>query len=104
MALQENISLRPYNTFGVDARARYFFSVTTPQRLRPVVEEAPGGSPLFVLGGGSNVLFTRDFEGLVLKNDIMGRAVIEDGPDMVRVRAGGCLLYTSDAADDLQPV
>jgi UDP-N-acetylmuramate dehydrogenase len=89
MALQENISLRPYNTFGVDARARYFFSVTTPQRLRQVVEEAPGGSPLFVLGGGSNVLFTRDFEGLVLKNDIMGRAVIEDGPDMVRVRAGG---------------
>ena len=89
MALLENISLRPYNTFGVDAKAHYFFSVTTPQRLMPVVEEAPGGSPLLVLGGGSNVLFTRDFEGLVLKNDIMGRVVIEDGPDMVRVRAGG---------------
>jgi UDP-N-acetylmuramate dehydrogenase len=89
MSLQENISLRPYNTFGVDAKARYFFSVTAPQGLMPVVEEAPGELPLFVLGGGSNVLFTRDFEGLVLKNDIMGRAVIENGPDMVRVRAGG---------------
>jgi UDP-N-acetylmuramate dehydrogenase len=89
LSIQENISLKPYNTFGVDAKARYFLSVTTPQHLVAAMDSARDPSYQFVLGGGSNVLFTRDFEGLVLKNDIMGRVVLAESPDMVRVRAGG---------------
>jgi UDP-N-acetylmuramate dehydrogenase len=88
MSIQENISLKPYNTLGVDARARYFLAVTATDSLVKI-----GGTrndrPLLVLGGGSNILFTRDFEGIVLKNDIKGRAVIEQAEDDVRVRAGG---------------
>jgi UDP-N-acetylmuramate dehydrogenase len=88
MSIQENISLKPYNTLGVDARARYFLPVTATDDLAALGAPRNDG-PLLVLGGGSNILFTRDFEGVVLKNDIKGRAVIEQAEDDVRVRAGG---------------
>jgi UDP-N-acetylmuramate dehydrogenase len=88
MSIQENISLKPYNTLGVDARARYFLAVTATDSLAAI-----GGThndrPLLVLGVGSNILFTRDFEGIVLKNDLKGCAVLEQADDDVRVRAGG---------------
>jgi UDP-N-acetylmuramate dehydrogenase len=89
MLIQENKSLKPYNTFGVDATARYFLSVTAPEDLATAIGEDRGDRLLLVLGGGSNILFTRDFEGLVLKNDIQGLAVLEQDENDVRVRAGG---------------
>ena len=89
MPIQENKSLKPYNTLGVDARARYFLSVTAPDSLVAAIDSGHNDRPLLVLGGGSNILFTRDFEGLVLKNDIKGLAVLEQADDDVRVRAGG---------------
>ena len=88
MSIQENISLKPYNTLEVDARARYFLAVTAADRLA-AIGGTPNDRPLLVLGGGSNILFTRDFEGLVLKNDIKGLAVLEQADNDVWVRAGG---------------
>lgn len=89
MALNENVSLKSFNTFGVEARARYFWGVTAAERLPDALARLAPGLPLLVLGGGSNILFTRNFEGLVLKNSITGMAVLEDGRDQVKVRAGG---------------
>jgi len=89
MSIQENKSLKPYNTLGVDAKARYFLSVTAPDSLLAAIGEARNALPYLVLGGGSNILFTRDFEGLVLKNDIKGLAVLGQTDDDVHVRAGG---------------
>lgn len=89
MPIQENKSLKPYNTLGVAAKARYFLSVTTPGSLLAAIDEVRDDLSYLVLGGGSNILFTRDFEGLVLKNDIKGLAVLEQADDDVRVRAGG---------------
>lgn len=86
---QENISLRPFNTLAVDARARYFLAVQTADALASALAAMPSDRPLFVLGGGSNVLFTRDFEGLVVKNEMGGCAVLEEDGDEVRIRAGG---------------
>jgi UDP-N-acetylmuramate dehydrogenase len=78
--LEENVALRALNTFGVDARARYFVRVHSAADLA-LLEDDPRlrGVPRLVLGGGSNILFTRDVDGVVVKVDVRGlREVGED--------------------------
>ena len=89
MLIQENKSLKPYNTFGVDAQARYFLSVTAPEDLAAAISGDCNDRPVLVLGGGRNIIFTRDVEGLVLKNDIQGRVVLDQDESDVLLRAGG---------------
>ena len=77
--LEEHVSLRPYNTFGLEATARYFARFGSADELRqllalPVVQ----AGPRLVLGGGSNLLLTQDFAGVVLKNEIKGLEIIEE--------------------------
>ncbi|MEL6607119.1 MAG: UDP-N-acetylenolpyruvoylglucosamine reductase, partial [Bacteroidota bacterium] len=67
MLLQEHVSLKPFNTFGIDAEARYYLQVATVQTLRDFLEQAHLRSlPQLVLGGGSNILLLDDFKGVVL--------------------------------------
>lgn len=87
MQVQENISLRPYNTFGIDATARYFASFTGIEELEETVTLKPG-IPNLVLGGGSNILLTKNFDGLVLKNEIKGIAELHEDSEYVYVKAG----------------
>lgn len=70
----ENYALTPHTTFGLKARARYFFEFTETEDLQTFVSsnESWKNLPLFVLGGGSNVLFRDDFEGLVIHPNIPG--------------------------------
>lgn len=70
----ENYNLKPHNTFGVEAIARYFYEFTEPDDLETFVQanETWKDLPLFVLGGGSNVLLQKDFEGLILHPNIPG--------------------------------
>ncbi len=82
-----DVSLRPYNTFGIDARAAFFAEVASVDVLRAVLRQAP--SPWLVLGGGSNVLFTRDWPGTVVRNAIGGIEVVRHFAHRVWVRAGG---------------
>lgn len=72
--LQENISLRPFNTFGLEARARYFAVIESPQAAAAALQAgwAEKYGPLMILGGGSNVLFTRDWPGIIWLNRIQG--------------------------------
>ncbi len=71
--MQENFSLKPYNTFGVDAKARYFTEIHTVDALKEALNfSKDNGLPLLFLGGGSNVLFTRDFDGLVIQLNLKG--------------------------------
>ncbi|MGI4873571.1 MAG: UDP-N-acetylmuramate dehydrogenase [Janthinobacterium lividum] len=106
MPLEENVSLRPYNTFGLDVQARYFARFASADELRqllalPLVQ----AGPRLVLGGGSNLLLTQDFAGVVLKNEIKGLEIIteEAGPHAALVRAGAgeswhaLVAYTLDA-------
>ena len=78
--LEENVSLRPYNTFGLDVRARYFARFASADELRQLLDrpEVQAADKL-VLGGGSNLLFTQDFAGVVLKNEIRGLEITELG-------------------------
>ncbi len=89
MQIQENISLRPYNSFGINAFARYFAVFSSVQELGALLEAKPiRNRPLLILGGGSNILLTRDFEGAVLKNEQKGIELIREDSDYCYVKAG----------------
>ncbi|HEY4287308.1 MAG TPA: UDP-N-acetylmuramate dehydrogenase [Puia sp.] len=85
-SITENISLKRYNTFGIDVSARYFSSFATEAQLTDLINMTP--APPLILGGGSNLLFTRDIDGLVLKNDIGGIDLVTEDEDYVYVKAG----------------
>ncbi|PIY11840.1 MAG: UDP-N-acetylenolpyruvoylglucosamine reductase [Flexibacter sp. CG_4_10_14_3_um_filter_32_15] len=70
----QNISLKPYNTFGIDCTAKNFIEVKTVDELLEVLKlvEQEKFPSIFILGGGSNILFLNDFDGLVIKNSIKG--------------------------------
>ncbi len=86
MQVQENIPLRSLNTFGIEANARYFARFSDRDQLAGLLESF-SGSPI-ILGGGSNMLFTRNIDGLVLKNDVMGIRELKEDNEHVFVQAG----------------
>lgn len=86
--MQNNISLKPYNTFGIDVNANRFSTFSSIDELKSVLTERKENEPLLILGGGSNVLLTKPFEGLVLKNEIQGFKIIEENEKEVVVEAG----------------
>ena len=88
--LKRDVSLRAFNTFGVEASAALFARVRSLEDLQRVLEDrSVANVPLLVLGGGSNVLFTQDFDGLVLKIEIPGVTREDDGVRwLVQVGAG----------------
>jgi UDP-N-acetylmuramate dehydrogenase len=85
--IQQNVSLVNYNTFGIDASARWFAEITTEEALVDLLRSDLPCQPLLVMGGGSNLLFTKDFDGLVLKISIPGIEREEREVDVL-VRAG----------------
>jgi len=90
MQILENISLRPYNTFGMDVKARYFSLFSSEDELTEILTSGlpSPASRLLILGGGSNILFTGDFDGLVLKNGIGGITELHEDGGYVYVKAG----------------
>ncbi len=89
MKILKNISLKPYNTFGIDVKASYFARIESFSQLKSLLQNPKFKLlPLLVLGGGSNVLLCDDFNGLVIKIDTKG---IEDlGNAIIKVQAGEC--------------
>lgn len=88
--IAENISLKPYNTFGLDATAKGLVTFSSQEELALVLSEAEKRNykNQLILGGGSNILLTGDFDGLVLKNEISGIKAVEEDADFVYVSAG----------------
>jgi UDP-N-acetylmuramate dehydrogenase len=87
--LRSNQSLRAFNTLGVDATARYFLTVDSPDLLPRIADEPQlRGVPRLVLGGGSNLLMTRDFDGLVLHVALRGVTELAPSEDAWRVQVG----------------
>ncbi len=88
--IEKDKSLKAYNTFGIEAIAPYFCQVTNIAELQEVLQlEEFRDKPILVMGGGSNLLFTRNPEGLVLLNRIGGIAIEKEDDDFVWVRVGG---------------
>ncbi len=89
MNIQHAVSLKPYNTFGIDVSAELFCEVSGTDELAAVLKQNQGAAKsLLIIGGGSNLLLTKDFKGLVIKNSIKGIQVIHEEEDYVLVRAG----------------
>ena len=87
--ITENVSLKSLNTFGVVSSSRWFAEVNSEDNLLELYQQKHFDKrPLLVLGGGSNLLFTRDFEGLTIRMNIKGINSRVDGDD-VFVTAGG---------------
>ena len=107
MQIHENFSLKPYNTFGIDVKARYFATFSTTEELTELITNSrltthdlrftahdsrltthDSRLTTFTLGGGSNILLTKNLDGLVLKNDVKGIKKIReddfDGDDCVQ--------------------
>ena len=86
----ENHSLKSYNTFGVDALAGYFFELTDPMDLMVFLQSNKTwkDEKIFILGGGSNVLFTGDFNGLVIHPNVPGINIVKEDPWNVWLEAG----------------
>jgi UDP-N-acetylmuramate dehydrogenase len=87
---QENISLKPYNTFGIDVNTAYFAEAKSESDLQEIFsDQIAKKHKLLVLGGGSNMLFTENFEGLVIKISIPGINYHITGNDAEVVAGGG---------------
>ena len=78
MNIQQNISLKPYNTFGIDVQAKHFASFQSIDELKELLNYKQNANHKLVLGGGSNILFTKNYDGLILKNDIKGIELIKE--------------------------
>ncbi|WP_457611084.1 UDP-N-acetylmuramate dehydrogenase [Lutibacter sp.] len=84
MSIQHNISLKEYNTFGIDVYAKQFVSINSVKEL---VEIIGLNSDIFLLGGGSNMLLTSDIEQLVIYLNLKGIIVNDTEKDIVYVTA-----------------
>jgi UDP-N-acetylmuramate dehydrogenase len=86
----ENVSLKSFNTFGVEARAAFVVRITHWEQLAQLDEPRLRDMPRLILGGGSNVLLTRDFDGVVVKLELRGCEEMETagGDWLLRVGAG----------------
>ena len=87
MHIQENISLKPYNTFGLNAHARHFVKVENIQDLKEALS-LDAYPDKFILGGGSNMLLTKDLDCLVIHVALKGIEVIDHQENEVFVKAG----------------
>ncbi len=89
MQVLQDVSLQPHNTFGIEASAHYWITITSTEQLQALLGDPLYQSvPRLVLGGGSNVLFTQDFEGLLIKIAIPGIEVAKEDEKQVWVRSG----------------
>ncbi|MCF0072545.1 UDP-N-acetylmuramate dehydrogenase [Dyadobacter sp. CY261] len=89
MQIQSNVSLRHLNTFGLDAHARYFINIHSVEELTTLLNDPEWKDfPKFILGGGSNILLTKDIEALVIHPEIRGIEIVEENEDSVVLKVG----------------
>lgn len=81
----ENIPLKQYNTFGIDVKAKHFVSVKRVEELKSVLS-LDAYPEKFILGGGSNMLFTKDVEALVIHLDLKNIEIVSEGENTVTVK------------------
>ena len=83
----ENVPLKDFNTFGIQSIAKRFARFKNVAELTKILQKR-NNDPLLIIGGGSNILFTQDFEGLVIRNEIKGFEITESNDEFVIVKSG----------------
>ena len=88
MKIEENISLKPFNTFCIEAKARYFVEVKTDAEIIELIkDDIFKFGKIQILNGGSNTLFASDFDGLVVKMATQGISLIDENDDHAFLKA-----------------
>lgn len=96
MQVHQNISLKQFNTFGIEAKAKLFADFSSLEKLQEILfytQQLMPNSSKLILGGGSNLLFTKDVDGLVLKNEIGGIETVKEDDEFVYLRAGAGVVW-----------
>ncbi|MEM8521548.1 UDP-N-acetylmuramate dehydrogenase [Flavobacterium sp. PL12] len=86
MEIQDQYSLKKHNTFGIEAKAKKFIAVHSIDELTQVLHQNKV-EKIFVLGGGSNMLLTKDIDALVIHIDLKGKKIIDENDDFVWVES-----------------
>ena len=87
--IKENYSLKNRNTFGIDVKAKYFATFNSEEELAYLLKsEIIQKEPLFILGGGSNILLTKNFDGLVFANEIKGTDIVSENENYTTIKVG----------------
>jgi UDP-N-acetylmuramate dehydrogenase len=85
--IEENINLKPFNTFGIAVNARFFSKVSTAEELLELTQTPEfKNEKHLILGGGSNILFKSDFDGLIIKTELKGIEVIDESDEVVIIK------------------
>jgi UDP-N-acetylmuramate dehydrogenase len=88
MRIFQNISLKPYNTFGIEAKASQFVELNTLEEVQVLCKTFNlSERKLLILGGGSNILLTKDFDGMAIKINLKGIQVLQSDEDTVLIEA-----------------
>jgi len=85
--LQRNVNLAPFTTFAVEAKTAYFASFTTIEELKKLLSEVKDRK-LLILGGGSNILFRNNFDGVTLHNKIQGISTVKEDENYIVLKVG----------------
>ena len=94
MKLIENYSLKNLNTFGIEASTKYFAEIFSEEELVELLsDDKSKRERKIVLGGGSNILFTKNFNGIVIKNSITAINVLRENDDSVLIEAGAGVIW-----------
>jgi UDP-N-acetylmuramate dehydrogenase len=95
MQVQLNFSLKKHNTFSIAAIAKYFATFSSSDELQELLKSNKNILVKMILGGGSNILFTKDYNGIVLKNEIQGIHIINEDEDFIYIKAGAGVIWHS---------
>lgn len=86
MEILTNFSLKTYNTFGIEAKAKQFVAIHSVDELKTILQQHQNDNK-FILGGGSNMLLTKDIDALVIHVDLKGKKIIKEDTDFVWVES-----------------
>lgn len=90
MIISSNISLKPYNTFGIDASAKFFTSIQSIENIKELLQSTEyKNNKHLILGGGSNMLLTQNIDAIVVKNNLKGIEIVKETEDSVFVKCAG---------------
>ncbi len=92
--IESQVSLKQFNTFGIDVSSKFFAQAQNEDEVRNVIQSNEFlNNDNLILGGGSNILFTKNFDGIVLRNNIEGVEVLEETSESVLVKVGGGVVW-----------
>ncbi|WP_435352739.1 UDP-N-acetylmuramate dehydrogenase [Emticicia sp. SJ17W-69] len=94
MTVQTNVQLKPFNTFSIEAKAKYFVEVFTIEEIKSILQNPDYQNiERLILGGGSNLLLTKDFDGLVIKINLKGFEVVREDDENIWIKSGAGVVW-----------